>query len=192
MSSVNTILPTRVIALFPYESNVAGDLTFEKEEIIEVVGRENENWWKGRIDHRVGVFPKNFVEPLEEESLPPPPPLPPRRPEENASESRPGLREELSKPDLWRSNTLNVQARGRDLESAGRNLLRSNTVSANQSSTQGLEKTIKPNEITAKYGGQIIGKSFEGLSKSNHDNIRRIHEESGNPLLKKNITINEK
>ena len=39
--------------------------------ILEVV---EEGWWKGKIGHKEGVFPSNFVEELAEDTEPPLPP----------------------------------------------------------------------------------------------------------------------
>ncbi|ORY00333.1 hypothetical protein K493DRAFT_104015 [Basidiobolus meristosporus CBS 931.73] len=173
---MNPSLPTRAKALFPYESDVSGDLTFEKEEIIQVLGREDENWWKGKIGARIGVFPKNFVEPLPEEPVAAPPPLPPRKPEESPVPP---------KPDLWRSNTVNLQAKGR-------NLMRSNTLAADQYSAPVLDRALRGNETYQRYGGEETSKKLAGFAHSNSDNIRRFNEEAGNPLLKRNATLNER
>ncbi|XP_059501402.1 intersectin-2-like isoform X2 [Stegostoma tigrinum] len=50
------------IALYPYESAEAGDLTFAEGEIVLVTKKEGE-WWTGVIEDRTGVFPSNYVKP---------------------------------------------------------------------------------------------------------------------------------
>ncbi|KAL2008197.1 hypothetical protein VTN00DRAFT_8179 [Thermoascus crustaceus] len=52
-----------VTALYDYEAQAAGDLSFSAGDIIEVVQRtNNENeWWTGRINGVEGQFPGNYV-----------------------------------------------------------------------------------------------------------------------------------
>ncbi len=41
------------------------DLTFNRDDIIDVVEYVNDEWWRGRLRRspdRVGMFPANFVE----------------------------------------------------------------------------------------------------------------------------------
>lgn len=40
------------------------DLSFSPGDIIEIVAEDNEDWWKGRINGREGLFPSNYVEKL--------------------------------------------------------------------------------------------------------------------------------
>ncbi len=56
----------RVIVKFPYPAENADELNIEKGDIITVIDKnlEDEGWWKGELNGRVGVFPDNFVEPL--------------------------------------------------------------------------------------------------------------------------------
>ncbi|XP_041043901.1 intersectin-2-like isoform X2 [Carcharodon carcharias] len=54
------------IALYPYESAEAGDLTFMEGEIVLVTKKEGE-WWTGIIEDRTGVFPSNYVKPKDPE-----------------------------------------------------------------------------------------------------------------------------
>jgi len=51
------------ISVYPFRSDTAGDLTFEKDEKIHIVQKsENqEDWWFGRIGSREGYFPANYV-----------------------------------------------------------------------------------------------------------------------------------
>ncbi|RKO90168.1 hypothetical protein BDK51DRAFT_19333 [Blyttiomyces helicus] len=52
-----------VVALYDYESQSSGDLSFARDDKIEVVTRtENVNdWWTGRLRGKVGQFPGNYV-----------------------------------------------------------------------------------------------------------------------------------
>ena len=35
-------------------------------QVVEILGEEEEGWWRGRINGREGVFPSNFVESIEQ------------------------------------------------------------------------------------------------------------------------------
>jgi hypothetical protein len=60
------------VALFTYESPEAGDLTFSEGDVVMVTEQEGE-WWRGCIGNRTGVFPSNYVKPMEPEvSIPNP------------------------------------------------------------------------------------------------------------------------
>ncbi|TKA80764.1 hypothetical protein B0A55_02703 [Friedmanniomyces simplex] len=53
-----------VTALYDYEAQAEGDLSFSAGEVIEVVtrtGNENE-WWVGKVGGRQGQFPGNYVQ----------------------------------------------------------------------------------------------------------------------------------
>ncbi|XP_077365961.1 intersectin-2a isoform X2 [Festucalex cinctus] len=54
------------VALYTYESPEAGDLTFEEGDVVVVTEREGE-WWRGCIGDQTGVFPSNYVRPVEPE-----------------------------------------------------------------------------------------------------------------------------
>lgn len=38
-----------------------------------ILGDDEEGWWRGKVNGKEGVFPCNFVEPIEEEEEEPPP-----------------------------------------------------------------------------------------------------------------------
>ncbi|KAK5148789.1 hypothetical protein LTR04_000506 [Oleoguttula sp. CCFEE 6159] len=52
-----------VTALYDYEAQAEGDLSFRTGEVIEIVQRtQNDNeWWTGKIGTRQGQFPGNYV-----------------------------------------------------------------------------------------------------------------------------------
>ncbi|KAI9100611.1 hypothetical protein DFS34DRAFT_494413 [Phlyctochytrium arcticum] len=52
-----------VVALYDFQGQEEGDLSFTKDDKIEVLERtDNVNdWWKGRVGGRVGTFPGNYV-----------------------------------------------------------------------------------------------------------------------------------
>jgi len=57
---------TRVRALHTFEPSEAGELAFEKGDIIKVVDRGYKDWWRGQLKGRTGIFPVNYVESLPE------------------------------------------------------------------------------------------------------------------------------
>nr|XP_019947433.1 PREDICTED: intersectin-2-like isoform X1 [Paralichthys olivaceus] len=52
------------VALYTYESPEMGDLTFVEGDVVMVTEREGE-WWRGCIGDQTGVFPSNYVRPVE-------------------------------------------------------------------------------------------------------------------------------
>ncbi|XP_039981533.1 intersectin-2a isoform X2 [Xiphias gladius] len=66
------------VALYTYESPEAGDLTFVEGDVVMVTEREGE-WWRGCIGDQTGVFPSNYVRPVEPE--PSRPGAPTKKPE---------------------------------------------------------------------------------------------------------------
>jgi hypothetical protein len=54
----------RVVAIYTFDSNEPGDLTFTKGDVIEILSLANEHWYKGRLDKREGILPANYVEVL--------------------------------------------------------------------------------------------------------------------------------
>ncbi|KAG8802765.1 ESCRT-0 subunit protein hse1, partial [Serendipita sp. 399] len=57
---------TRVRALHNFEPADAGELAFEKGDVIKVIDRTHKDWWKGQLKGRTGIFPVNYVEALPE------------------------------------------------------------------------------------------------------------------------------
>ncbi|KAI8880255.1 BAR-domain-containing protein [Backusella circina FSU 941] len=54
---------TYVTAIYDYTAQAEGDLTFKRDDRIELIERtEDENdWWTGRLNGVTGVFPGNYV-----------------------------------------------------------------------------------------------------------------------------------
>ncbi|KAJ2479855.1 hypothetical protein IWW56_002813 [Coemansia sp. RSA 2131] len=72
-------LPFFVRALYPFKSDEASGLTFDRGEIIEVLACLESGWWNGICKNSRGWFPSNYVEHVTAEqvqilrqSLPPP------------------------------------------------------------------------------------------------------------------------
>ncbi|KAF9216655.1 hypothetical protein CPC16_006431 [Podila verticillata] len=53
-----------VVALYDYDAQQPGDLSFRKDDRIEIVERTSsaDDWWTGKLNGRQGVFPGNYVQ----------------------------------------------------------------------------------------------------------------------------------
>lgn len=56
----------KVIALYPYTAGNPDELSFNKDDIISVTAREEEAWWTGELNGVSGLFPSNYVAPLQQ------------------------------------------------------------------------------------------------------------------------------
>ena len=56
--------PTYVTALFDFQAQNEGDLSFQTGDHIELVQRTDsvEDWWTGKLNGLSGVFPANYVQ----------------------------------------------------------------------------------------------------------------------------------
>ncbi|CAO1635523.1 unnamed protein product [Sympodiomycopsis kandeliae] len=64
----------QVKAQWAFEANGGPDeLKFKEGDIIEIVERNDDNWWTGKLNGKQGLFPANYVEPYNEpqRNLPP-------------------------------------------------------------------------------------------------------------------------
>uniref|UniRef100_A0A3Q4GLA1 Intersectin 1 (SH3 domain protein) n=1 Tax=Neolamprologus brichardi TaxID=32507 RepID=A0A3Q4GLA1_NEOBR len=55
------------VAMYTYESNEQGDLSFQQGDIV-VVTRKEGDWWTGMVGGKTGVFPSNYVKPRDSTS----------------------------------------------------------------------------------------------------------------------------
>ncbi|KAL8575784.1 Growth factor receptor-bound protein 2 [Nucella lapillus] len=53
---------TYVEAKFDFEPQDADELGFRRKDRIRVIEQSNDNWWKGELNGREGVFPATYVE----------------------------------------------------------------------------------------------------------------------------------
>lgn len=53
----------KAMALFNYRAEMKCDLEFRKGQVISIVFRTDtqNDWWEGKLDGRVGIFPANYV-----------------------------------------------------------------------------------------------------------------------------------
>uniref|UniRef100_A0A8C3D9S5 Intersectin-1 n=1 Tax=Corvus moneduloides TaxID=1196302 RepID=A0A8C3D9S5_CORMO len=60
--STPTELPkAAVIGMYDYSAQNDDELAFNKGQIINVLNREDPDWWKGEVNGHVGLFPSNYV-----------------------------------------------------------------------------------------------------------------------------------
>eukprot|EP01137_Pigoraptor_chileana_P027899 Opistho-2@11102 len=53
----------RCKALYDYEASDVDELSFKAGDIIQIVNKDNEGWWQGKIGTgKAGLFPSNYVE----------------------------------------------------------------------------------------------------------------------------------
>ncbi|EEC10668.1 Rho/RAC guanine nucleotide exchange factor, putative [Ixodes scapularis] len=55
----------QVRALFPFVAQHEDELSFQKGQVVTVLSKEDPSWWKGELGGHVGLFPSNYVEPLD-------------------------------------------------------------------------------------------------------------------------------
>lgn len=81
----------KVVSLYSYSGNDDSDLSFDKDQVIDVTSIENEEWFSGEYlnkdtnELKEGMFPQNFVKKInsEDESAP----IIPKKPKANTEES---------------------------------------------------------------------------------------------------------
>ena len=56
---------TYCVAIYPYEGEKSGDLTFEEGDRIQVIREEGADWLHGSLAGREGIFPRAFVKIIE-------------------------------------------------------------------------------------------------------------------------------
>uniref|UniRef100_A0A8C5SLW2 Intersectin 1 n=1 Tax=Laticauda laticaudata TaxID=8630 RepID=A0A8C5SLW2_LATLA len=59
----STALPSvcQVIGMYDYIAQNDDELAFNKGQIINVLNKEDPDWWKGEVNGHVGLFPSNYV-----------------------------------------------------------------------------------------------------------------------------------
>lgn len=54
----------KVVALYKYTAQNADELSFDKDDVIKMISKEEPDWWKGELNGVVGLFPSNYVQVL--------------------------------------------------------------------------------------------------------------------------------
>ncbi|XP_057621101.1 intersectin-1 isoform X2 [Chionomys nivalis] len=59
----SAVLPAvcQVIGMYDYTAQNDDELAFSKGQIINVLNKEDPDWWKGEVSGQVGLFPSNYV-----------------------------------------------------------------------------------------------------------------------------------
>uniref|UniRef100_A0A674JSW8 Intersectin-1 n=1 Tax=Terrapene triunguis TaxID=2587831 RepID=A0A674JSW8_9SAUR len=59
----STVLPSvcQVIGMYDYTAQNDDELAFNKGQIINVLNKDDSDWWKGEVNGQVGLFPSNYV-----------------------------------------------------------------------------------------------------------------------------------
>ena len=56
----------RATVTFDYDATMPDELDLKMGDVIEILNQEEEGWWEGRYNGKVGMFPSNFVELIED------------------------------------------------------------------------------------------------------------------------------
>uniref|UniRef100_A0A672LUF1 Growth factor receptor-bound protein 2-A n=1 Tax=Sinocyclocheilus grahami TaxID=75366 RepID=A0A672LUF1_SINGR len=64
VSIVHLQHPTYVQALFDFDPQEDGELGFRRGDFIQVLDNSDPNWWKGACHAQTGMFPRNYVTPV--------------------------------------------------------------------------------------------------------------------------------
>ena len=51
----------QVIGMYDYTAQNDDELAFSKGQLINVLNKEDPDWWKGEVSGQVGLFPSNYV-----------------------------------------------------------------------------------------------------------------------------------
>lgn len=48
-------------AQWAYEAQAEGELSFGNGDVIEILEKRPDSWWKGKLGGMIGIFPANYV-----------------------------------------------------------------------------------------------------------------------------------
>lgn len=70
--SAKITVPLKARVLFEYKKSADDELTLNVNDIITILDKnlEDEGWWKGEVNGRIGVFPDNYVEEIPNSATP--------------------------------------------------------------------------------------------------------------------------
>lgn len=55
-----------MITLYPYTKTKEDEISFQKGMVINVMSKDDGDWWKGELNGAVGYFPSNYVQELKD------------------------------------------------------------------------------------------------------------------------------
>jgi hypothetical protein len=64
---------TIAVAQFDYSAQLADELSFTVGQQIEVLSKNSDGWWIGKIGTKQGTFPGSYVKEMQGTPQPPPP-----------------------------------------------------------------------------------------------------------------------
>lgn len=47
--------------MYPHQAQNPDELSFNKGDVITLLDKIEENWWKGELNGVIGIFPKDYV-----------------------------------------------------------------------------------------------------------------------------------
>ncbi len=56
-----SVQETKVVAAFDFEPQEEGELQLRKGDIITVLDKSDQNWWRGSCNGKEGMFPVPYV-----------------------------------------------------------------------------------------------------------------------------------
>lgn len=54
---------------FDFEARESDELTLKLDDIVDVLGEVEPGWWEGQLGNKIGEFPSNFVEIIDENDV---------------------------------------------------------------------------------------------------------------------------
>ncbi|MED6259637.1 Intersectin 1 (SH3 domain protein) [Ilyodon furcidens] len=60
LAPASTVL-CQVIGMYDYVAQNDDELAFQKGQVINVLNKDDCDWWKGELNGREGLFPSNYV-----------------------------------------------------------------------------------------------------------------------------------
>nr|NP_001246118.1 dynamin associated protein 160, isoform D [Drosophila melanogaster]AFH03792.1 dynamin associated protein 160, isoform D [Drosophila melanogaster] len=149
----------KVIALYPYKAQNDDELSFDKDDIISVLGRDEPEWWRGELNGLSGLFPSNYVGPFVTSEIKPDPGACSRRSK--------GIQR------LWQ------QWRGCDIDQAAQH---------GDASNNKLRGIIQAVHITKRRDGQLMGCAYVRF-ECNELLAKSMLQENGNQLVGKAVVV---
>lgn len=72
LTATKPAVTTKARVLFEYKKSADDELTLNTNDIVTILDKhlEDEGWWKGELNGRIGVFPDNYVEEIPNSATP--------------------------------------------------------------------------------------------------------------------------
>ncbi|XP_070071561.1 intersectin-1 isoform X2 [Drosophila takahashii] len=151
----------KVIALYPYKAQNDDELSFEKDDIISVLGRDEPEWWRGELNGLSGLFPSNYVGPFVTSGI---------KPNQCATERRTNGIQRLWQQ--WRGSESEADS-GDHVDGVSKNKLRG---------------TIQAVHISKRRDGQLMGCAYVRF-ECNELTAKSMLQENDNRLVGKTVVI---